>query len=113
MLQLILGIFEVVATCGDTQLGGQDFDGELVKLFMKEFEEREGINIAKNARALRKLKDKCQETKHILSTSLKADIEIDSLADGVDFDSTITRSKFEVCACGCPSKCVLLVLLCW
>lgn len=89
------GVFEVLATCGNTHLGGQDFDNRLVEYFAKEFEKQHGVDVSKHPKALRKLKEKAQESKHILSLNSKTTVEIDSLHDGIDFDCTITRQQFN------------------
>lgn len=89
------GVFEVLSTCGDTQLGGQDFDSNLVDHFLKEIQERFGCaNVSENKRLLRKLRDHCQQLKHNLSHSSSAVIEVDSLVDGEDFESSLTREAF-------------------
>eukprot|EP01121_Diplochlamys_sp_Union-15-3_P022037 TRINITY_DN9257_c0_g1_i1.p1 TRINITY_DN9257_c0_g1~~TRINITY_DN9257_c0_g1_i1.p1 ORF type:complete len:617 (+),score=124.06 TRINITY_DN9257_c0_g1_i1:113-1852(+) len=89
------GIFEVLSTSGDTHLGGEDFDNLLVLYLVSEFQKKHKQDVSSNARALKKLKDAAQKAKHVLSVSLKATIEIDSLHDGIDFDLTITRVQFE------------------
>eukprot|EP00027_Filamoeba_sp_ATCC50430_P006153 CAMPEP_0168561664 /NCGR_PEP_ID=MMETSP0413-20121227/11715_1 /TAXON_ID=136452 /ORGANISM="Filamoeba nolandi, Strain NC-AS-23-1" /LENGTH=619 /DNA_ID=CAMNT_0008593049 /DNA_START=598 /DNA_END=2457 /DNA_ORIENTATION=- len=89
------GIFEVKSTSGDTHLGGEDFDNRLLSYFIQEFKEKNGKDLTENPKAIKKLKQKCTEAKHILSQSLKATVEIDSLFDGIDFESTITRAKFD------------------
>jgi len=88
-------IFEVKATAGDTHLGGEDFDTRLVEYFMDEFKKKHKKDISENKRALRRLRTACESAKRSLSSSSVANIEIDSLYDGIDFTSTITRAKFE------------------
>lgn len=89
------GIFEVKATAGDTHLGGEDFDNRLVDHFVAEFKRKHRKNITTNQRALRRLRTSCERAKRTLSSSAQAYIEIDSLADGIDFNSSITRARFE------------------
>ncbi|KAI9994920.1 hypothetical protein PInf_011763 [Phytophthora infestans] len=89
------GIFEVKATAGDTHLGGEDFDNRLVEFFVIEFKRKHRKDMTSNQRALRRLRTACERAKRTLSTSAQAYIEIDSLFDGVDFNSTITRARFE------------------
>jgi len=90
------GIFEVKATRGDTHLGGEDFDQEMVKHFMKIFSQKnKGKDLSTNKRALRRLRTSCERAKRTLSASTQCHIEIDSLFDGIDFNATITRAKFE------------------
>ena len=90
------GIFEVKATAGDTHLGGEDFDHNMVEHFCKEFSRKHrGKDIHNNPRALRRLRSACERAKRTLSGASQAFVEIDSLYDGIDFNSTITRAKFE------------------
>lgn len=88
-------MFEVKATGGDTHLGGEDFDHRLMEHFMTEFKNKNKIDMSKNDRAKRRLRTACERAKITLSSSAKATIEIDSLCDGVDFTSTLTRARFE------------------
>merc|ERR1719158_1237134 len=89
------GIFEVQATAGDTHLGGEDFDNRMVDYFKQEFKKRNRKDISNNERALRRLRTSCERAKRTLSSSKQAYIEIDSLFEGIDFQSTITRARFE------------------
>jgi heat shock 70kDa protein 1/2/6/8 len=95
LLSIDDGIFEVKATAGDTHLGGEDFDSRLVDHFIKEFNRKNKIDITGNNRALRRLRTACEKAKRTLSSSTNANIEIDSLQDGVDFYTSLTRAKFE------------------
>ena len=88
-------IFEVKATAGDTHLGGEDFDTMLVEHFMLEFKRKHKLDISTNPRALRRLRTAAESAKRTLSSSTVANIEIDSLHEGIDFNSSITRAKFE------------------
>lgn len=89
------GVFEVKATSGDTHLGGEDFDNRLVTHFISEFKMKYKKDITKAARAVRRLRTSCERAKRVLSSSTQASIEIDSLYEGVDFYTTITRARFE------------------
>ena len=89
------GIFEVKATAGDTHLGGEDFDRVVVEFCMKDFKKKSKIDINGNKRAIRRLQTACERAKRTLSSSTNAIIEIDSLAEGVDYSTTITRARFE------------------
>ncbi|KAL3672212.1 70-kilodalton heat shock protein [Phytophthora oleae] len=95
LLSIEEGIFEVKATAGDTHLGGEDFDNRLVDHFTQEFKRKHRKDITENQRALRRLRTACERAKRTLSSSAQAYIEIDSLFDGIDFNSTITRARFE------------------
>lgn len=88
-------IFEVKATAGDTHLGGEDFDTKLVEYFMEEFKRKNNKDISENKRAVRRLRSACETAKRTLSSATVANIEIDSLFEGIDFLSSITRAKFE------------------
>uniref|UniRef100_A0AAR2J6U6 Heat shock cognate 71 kDa protein n=2 Tax=Pygocentrus nattereri TaxID=42514 RepID=A0AAR2J6U6_PYGNA len=89
------GIFEVKATAGDTHLGGEDFDNRLVNHFVEEFKRKHKKDISQNKRALRRLRTACERAKRTLSSSSQASIEIDSLYEGTDFYTSITRARFE------------------
>ena len=95
LLNIEGGIFEVKATAGDTHLGGEDFDARLVRHFMEEFKRKQKKDISGNARALRRLRTACERAKRTLSSTTQTTIEIDSLYDGVDFYTSITRARFE------------------
>ena len=99
LLQIDSGIFEVRATAGDTHLGGEDFDNRLVNHFVQEFKRKSKKDLTTNARALRRLRTACERAKRTLSSSAQTSIEIDSLFEGVDFYTSITRARFEeLCA---------------
>jgi len=90
------GVFEVLSTGGDTHLGGEDFDNRLVSYFVEEFKKQyKGLDLTTNQKALRRLRTQCENAKRNLSSSKVANITIDSLFEGIDFKSTITRAKFE------------------
>jgi L1 cell adhesion molecule like protein len=95
LLNIDQGIFEVRSTAGDTHLGGEDFDNRLVKFFATEFKTRTGKDLTGNPRAMRRLRTACERAKRALSTATATSIEIDALYDGVDFNSKITRARFE------------------
>jgi L1 cell adhesion molecule like protein len=95
LLTIEEGIFEVKATAGDTHLGGEDFDNRMVDYFLQEFKRKHRKDMSGNQRALRRLRTACERAKRTLSSSTQAHIEIDSLFDGIDFNSTITRARFE------------------
>lgn len=95
VLSLEGGIFEVKATTGLPFMGGEDFDNILVDYFAEEFKKKHKKDIKDNKRALRRLKTQCEKVKRTLSSSTSTNLEIDSLADGVDFFCPITRAKFE------------------
>lgn len=87
-------VFEVRSTSGDTHLGGQDFDDNLVSFFLPQVLEQCNEDISKNLKARKKLRDACQELKHNLSHSDTATIEVDELVNGEDFESSLTRQQF-------------------
>jgi L1 cell adhesion molecule like protein len=95
LLTLDDGVFEVRATAGNGHLGGEDFDNRLVSWAADEFKRKNKIDLTGNARALRRLRTACERAKRLLSSSSQATIEIDSLAEGLDLNLTITRAKFE------------------
>merc|ERR1712013_473384 len=89
------GIFEVKSTAGDTHLGGEDFDNRIVDHFVNEFKRKHKKDMKGNKRALRRLRTACERAKRTLSASAQANIEIDSLFEGIDFYTSITRARFE------------------
>nr|ABD63902.1 heat shock cognate 70 [Rhynchosciara americana] len=89
------GIFEVKSTAGDTHLGGEDFDNRLVNHFVQEFKRKHKRDLTTNKRSLRRLRTACERAKRTLSSSTQASIEIDSLFEGTDFYTSITRARFE------------------
>ncbi|CAK9214941.1 unnamed protein product [Sphagnum troendelagicum] len=95
LLTIEEGIFEVKATAGDTHLGGEDFDNRMVNHFVQEFKRKYKKDISSNPRALRRLRTAAERAKRTLSSTAQTTIEIDSLYEGVDFYSTITRARFE------------------
>jgi len=95
LLSIDNGVFEVKATAGDTHLGGEDFDHRLMDFLIKEFKKKEKKDLSESDRALRRLRTACERAKCALSSSHKATIDIDSLFDGIDFKTEITRARFE------------------
>jgi len=95
LLTIEEGIFEVKSTAGDTHLGGEDFDNRLVTHFVNEFKRKHKKDLSTNARALRRLRTACERAKRTLSSSAQTSIEIDSLFEGIDFYTSITRARFE------------------
>ncbi|KZT68155.1 heat shock protein 70 [Daedalea quercina L-15889] len=95
LLTIEEGIFEVKATAGDTHLGGEDFDNRLVNHFVQEFKRKHKKDLSSNPRALRRLRTACERAKRTLSSATQTSIEIDSLFEGVDFYTSLTRARFE------------------
>jgi len=95
LLSIDDGIFEVKATAGDTHLGGEDFDNRLVNHFVQEFKRKYKKDLSVNPRSLRRLRTACERAKRTLSSSTQTSIEIDSLYEGIDFYTSITRARFE------------------
>ena len=95
LLTIEEGIFEVKATAGDTRLGGEDFDTRLVQHFSQDFKRKHKKDISESKRAVRRLRTACENLKKTLSSSTQATLEVDSLYEGIDYTSTITRARFE------------------
>ncbi|XP_044968590.1 heat shock 70 kDa protein BIP5-like [Hordeum vulgare subsp. vulgare] len=95
VLALDGGVFEVLATNGDTHLGGEDFDQRVMDHFIRLVKRKHGVDISGDARALGKLRRECERAKRALSTQLQVRVEIESLADGVDLSEPLTRARFE------------------
>jgi len=100
LLTIDNGVFEVVATAGDTHLGGEDFDQRLTEHFVKVFKKKNnGVDIKKDPRAFQKLKSEVEKAKRDLSSVHQVKVSIEGLVDGIDFTETITRARFEeLCA---------------
>ncbi|TVU47541.1 hypothetical protein EJB05_07146 [Eragrostis curvula] len=112
-IDIDMGLFEVKAVSGDTHLGGADFDNEMVKFFLREFiRKHEKADIRSNQKALRRLRTACERAKRMLSSTSQTTIEVDSLHDGIDFCTTITRSRFEELNKDLFSKCMKAVEKC-
>jgi len=88
-------IFEVKATAGNTHLGGEDFDNRMVNYFVEEFKNKNKVDIRGNPKSLRRLRTACERAKRTLSFAFVTTVEVDSLSQGIDFSSLITRAKFE------------------
>lgn len=95
VLTLDDGVFEVKATAGDCHLGGEDLDNTLVSYCCDEFKKKYKVDISNSAKALRRLRTACERAKRTLSSATQATVEVDSLADGHDFQTVLTRAKFE------------------
>ncbi|XP_041368118.1 endoplasmic reticulum chaperone BiP-like [Gigantopelta aegis] len=95
LLTIDNGVFEVVATNGDTHLGGEDFDQRVMDHFIKLYKKKKGKDIRKDNRAVQKLRREVEKAKRALSSQHQARVEIESLYDGEDFSETLTRAKFE------------------
>ncbi|XP_043068323.1 endoplasmic reticulum chaperone BiP-like [Drosophila bipectinata] len=95
LLNIDNGVFEVVATNGDTHLGGEDFDQRVIDHFIKLYKKKKGKDIRKNNRAVQKLRREVEKAKRALSGSHQVRIEIESFFQGDDFSETLTRAKFE------------------
>ena len=89
------GVFEVLATNGDTHLGGEDFDQRVMQYFVKLFKKKYNKDMAVDKRSLQKLRREVERVKRVLSTQHQARVEIESLYDGIDFSETLTRARFE------------------
>ncbi|CAG5127229.1 unnamed protein product, partial [Candidula unifasciata] len=95
LLTIDNGIFEVVATNGNTHLGGEDFDQRTMEYFMKMHKKKTGKDINKDNRAVQKLRREVEKAKRALSNTHQVKLEIESLFDGEDFVEILTRAKFE------------------
>jgi len=95
LLTIDNGVFEVLATNGDTHLGGEDFDQRVMQYFIKMIKKRDSVDIGSDKRALQKLRREVERVKRTLSTQHQARLEIEGLMDGVDFSETLTRARFE------------------
>jgi len=95
LLTIDNGVFEVVATNGDTHLGGEDFDQRVMEHFIKLYKKKKGKDLRKDNRAVQKLRREVEKAKRALSSAHQVRIEVESLFDGEDFSESLTRAKFE------------------
>ncbi|TCD62823.1 ATPase with role in protein import into the ER [Steccherinum ochraceum] len=95
LLSIDDGVFEVLATAGDTHLGGEDFDNRVIDYFIKQYKKKTGTDVTGNLKALGKLKREVEKAKRTLSSQQSTRIEIESFEGGNDFSETLTRAKFE------------------
>jgi hypothetical protein len=95
LLSIDDGVFEVLATAGDTHLGGEDFDNRVIEYFVKQYKKKTGTDVSTNLRALGKLKREVEKAKRTLSSQQSTRLEIESFEDGNDLSETLTRAKFE------------------
>jgi len=89
------GVFEVLATNGDTHLGGEDFDQRVMAYFIKKFKRKHSVDLSKDKRAMQKLRREVERVKRTLSSQHQARLEVESIYDGIDFSETLTRARFE------------------
>lgn len=95
LLSIDKGFFQVLATAGDTHLGGEDFDYRVIRHFTKLFNKKHSVDITKNLKTIGKLKREVEKAKRTLSSQMSTRIEIESFFEGIDFSETLTRAKFE------------------
>lgn len=95
ILSIDNGVFEVLATSGDTHLGGEDFDHRFMDYFIKLIKKKYSKDISKDKKALGKLRRECERAKRALSSQHQVRVEIESLFDGIDLSEPLTRARFE------------------
>lgn len=95
LLNISEGVFEVIATSGDSNLGGEDIDVRIVEHCVKEFKKKTRLDLTGQKRPLRRIQNACERAKRTLSSASSATIEVDSLYEGHDFSLVLTRAKFE------------------
>merc|ERR1712087_846397 len=95
LLTIDNGVFEVIATSGDTHLGGEDFDNRVIQHLLKVFKRKHGSDPSKDKKAIQKLRREVERAKRSLSSQHQVRVEIEGLYDGQDFSETLTRARFE------------------
>src|SRR4051795_11451634 len=95
LLSIDDGVFEVLATAGDTHLGGEDFDNRVIDYFVKLYKKKNQVDVSADLKAMGKLKREVEKAKRTLSSQMSTRIEIESFHEGKDFSETLTRAKFE------------------
>ncbi|KAJ1689159.1 hypothetical protein LUZ63_013314 [Rhynchospora breviuscula] len=106
------GHFEVKATAGDTHLGGEDFDNRILNYFVEELKRKNNKDIKDNSRALRRLRGACERAKRSLCTTTMTTIQVDCLYEGIDFSSTLSRTRFDELNKDLFAKCIELTDQC-
>lgn len=106
IMEISDGLFEVLSTAGNAHLGGEDIDNKLVEHFANEFKKKYKKDVTNNARALKRLKTACERLKRSLSSATQSTIELDALIDGIDFNSSMTRARFEELITDYFNKCM-------
>ena len=109
VLRIYNGEFKVLATAGDTRLGGEDFDNRLVEHFANEFERKNRVNMRGSAKAMKRLKIACEKAKRELSFSTLIHVEVDSLYEGIDLYEKIIQAKFEDLCADYFQQCITIV----
>jgi len=95
ILEISDGVFQVLATGGNTRLGGEDFDNRLVDFCIQDFKRKHKKDLTENPKSIRRLRTACEKAKRSLSSSAQSSVEVDSLFEGIDYNVTITRARFE------------------
>merc|ERR1719482_1288012 len=95
LLTIDNGVFEVLATNGDTHLGGEDFDQRIMQYFIKMIKKKDGNDITSDKRAVQKLRREVERVKRALSNQHQAQVRVDAIMNGKDLDETLTRARFE------------------
>lgn len=95
ILEISDGVFQVLATGGNTRLGGEDFDNKLVDFCIQDFKRKHKKDLTENPKSIRRLRTACEKAKRSLSSSAQSSVEVDSLFEGIDYNVTITRARFE------------------
>lgn len=109
ILSMDSGVFEVKSTGGDTHLGGEDFDNILVNHFKQEFKRKHKVDLGSSQKSVRRLRTACERVKRNLSGSASTTLEVDSLYEGIDFSTTISRARFENLCAEFFTKCIQTV----
>jgi len=95
ILEISDGVFQVLATSGNGRLGGEDFDNRLVEFCIQDFKRKHKKDLTENPKSIRRLRTACEKAKRTLSSAAQASVEVDSLFEGIDYNVTITRARFE------------------
>merc|ERR1719401_644290 len=95
LLTIDNGVFEVVATSGDTHLGGEDFDQRLIQHFLEKFKKSTSEDMSKDKKSIQKLRKECEKAKRALSSTPSVEVRVEALFKGVDLEETLTRTTFE------------------
>jgi heat shock protein 5 len=106
LLSIDKGVYEVLATAGDTHLGGTDFDQRITEHMLSVFKRKAGKDASKDKRAVQRLRRESERVKRALSTQHQDRIEIENFFEGQDFSAPLTRARFEELCMDYFKKCL-------
>ncbi len=95
ILELGDGVFEVKSTSGNNKLGGDDFDQRIIDYIVADIKKEHNIDLSDDKMAMQRIKEEAEKAKKSLSSATTTTISLPFIAQGVSYESTLTRAKFE------------------